>query len=87
MPDGRGVDEPETLGLCRQAKCGSRSPTVRRWSITAQDISDVCENLRRLAPEPDAVVLAAVLIAESLHPSVHVLLELTGPQTALIRKQ
>jgi hypothetical protein len=55
-------------------------------AIRAQEVSRVCENLWRLAPEPDAVVLAAVLIAESLHPSIHIPLELTGPQTAVIRK-
>lgn len=55
-------------------------------AIAGQDVSRVCENLWRLATEPDAVALLAVLTAESRHPSVHIPLKLTAPQTALIRK-
>jgi hypothetical protein len=55
-------------------------------AIAGQDVSRVCENLWRLAPEPDAAVLAAVVLAESRHPSRHIPLDLTAPQSALIRK-
>lgn len=55
-------------------------------AIAGQDVSRICEHLWRLAPEPDAVALAAVLIAESHHPSLHIPLTLTAPQTAVIRK-
>lgn len=55
-------------------------------AIAGQDVSRVCENLWRLATEPDAVALLAALTAESRHPSVHIPLRLTAPQTALIRK-
>ena len=52
--------------------------------IASQDVSCACENLWRLAPDPDAVALAAVVTAESRHPSVHVPLELTAAQSALM---
>jgi len=55
-------------------------------AIAGQDVSRVCENLFRLGAEPDAVVLAAVVIAESRHPSLHFPLELTAAQSAVIRK-
>jgi hypothetical protein len=55
-------------------------------AIAVQDVSRVCENLWRLESEPDAVTIAAVLIAESRHPSAHIPLQLTAPQTALLRK-
>jgi hypothetical protein len=54
--------------------------------IAADDVSRVCENLWRLESEPDAVALVTVLVAESRHPSIHIPLKLTAPQTALIRK-
>lgn len=54
-------------------------------AIAGQDVSRVCDNLWRLAPEPNAVALAAVLVAESRHPSL-LPLKLTAPQTAVIRK-
>jgi hypothetical protein len=54
--------------------------------IAAKDVSRVCENLWRLESEPDAVALVAVVIAESRHPSIHIPLTLTAPQSALIRK-
>ena len=55
-------------------------------TIRGEDVSRVCENLLRLAPDPNAVVLAAVVIAESRYPSQHIPLKLTAPQTAVIRK-
>jgi hypothetical protein len=55
-------------------------------AIARQDISRVCENLWRLAPEPDALVLAAVVFGESRDPSRHTPLELTSGQSAVIRK-
>lgn len=54
--------------------------------IAGRDVPRACENLWRLAPDPDAVALAAVVTAESQHPSLHVPLKLTSPQTALIGK-
>ena len=55
-------------------------------AIGGQDISRVCENLWRLAPEPDALVLAAVVFGESRSPSRHIPIELTSAQSAVIRK-
>lgn len=55
-------------------------------AIAAQDVSRVCENLWRLESEPDAVALAAVLVAESRQLFARVPLTLTAPQSALIRK-
>ena len=55
-------------------------------TIAGQDVPRVCENLFRLGAEPDAVVVAAVVIAESRHPSLHFRLELTASQSAVIRK-
>jgi hypothetical protein len=42
--------------------------------------------LFRLGAEPDAVVVAAVVLAESSHPSLYFPLELTASQSAVIRK-
>jgi hypothetical protein len=55
-------------------------------TIAVQDVPRVCENLFRLGAEPDAVVVAAVVLGESRHPSLHFPLELTASQTAVIRK-
>jgi hypothetical protein len=55
-------------------------------AIAAQDVSRVCENLWQFAPVPDAIALASVVIAESLHPSVRIPLRLTAPQSAVLRK-
>src|SRR5690348_7555376 len=55
-------------------------------AIAGHDVSRVCDNLWRLATEPDAVALVAVLTAESRHPSIHIPLKLTAPQSALLRK-
>jgi len=54
--------------------------------IAEEDVSRVCENLWRLASVPDAVALGALVIAESLHPSVQIPLTLTAPQSATLRK-
>jgi hypothetical protein len=54
--------------------------------IAARDVSRVCENLWRFASVPDAVALGAVVIAESLSPSVHIPLRLTAEQSAVLRK-
>jgi hypothetical protein len=54
--------------------------------IADRDVSRVCENLWRLAAVPDAIALGALVIAESLHPSVHIPLTLTAPQSAALRK-
>jgi hypothetical protein len=55
-------------------------------TIAGQDVPRVCENLFRLGAEPDAVIVAAMVLAESRHPSLHFPLELTGSQSAVIRK-
>ena len=55
-------------------------------TIPGQDVPRVCENLFRLGAEPDAVVVAAVVLAESSHPSLYFPLELTASQSAVIRK-
>jgi hypothetical protein len=55
-------------------------------AIAGRDVSRVCENLLRLASEPDAVALAAVVIAEARQPSLQIPLELTAAQSAVIRK-
>jgi hypothetical protein len=55
-------------------------------TIAGQDVPRVCENLFRLGAEPDAVVVAAVVLAESRHPSLHFPLELTAYQSAVLRK-
>jgi len=55
-------------------------------AIARQDVSRVCENLLRLAPAPDAAVLVGLLISESRAPSRQIPLELTAPQSALLRK-
>jgi hypothetical protein len=55
-------------------------------TIRGQDVPRLCENLFRLGAEPDAVVVAAVVIAESRHPSLHFPLKLTASQSAVIRK-
>lgn len=54
--------------------------------IAGQDVPRVCDNLWRFAPVPDAVALAAVVVAESLQPSIHIPLRLTAPQSAALRK-
>jgi hypothetical protein len=55
-------------------------------TIAGQDVPRVCENLFRLGAEPDAVIVAAMVLAESRHPSLHFPLELTASQSAVIRK-
>jgi hypothetical protein len=55
-------------------------------TIARRDVSRVCENLWQLAPNPDAVALAAVVTAESRGFSLHLPLRLTGPQSALMRQ-
>ncbi len=55
-------------------------------TIAGQDVPRICENLFRLGAEPDAVVVAAVVLAESRHPSLDFPLELTASQSAVIRK-
>jgi hypothetical protein len=55
-------------------------------TIAGQDVPRICENLFRLGAEPDAVVVAAVVLAEFRHPSLHFPLELTAFQSAVIRK-
>ena len=55
-------------------------------TIADQAVTRVCENLFRLGAEPDAVVVAAVVLAESRHPSLDFPLELTASQSAVIRK-
>lgn len=54
--------------------------------IADEDVSRVCENLWQFAPVPDAVALGALVIAESLQPSVRIPLRLTAPQSAVLRK-
>lgn len=54
--------------------------------IADEDVPRVCENLWRLAAVPDAIALGALVMAESLHPSVHIPRTLTAPQTATLRK-
>lgn len=54
--------------------------------IKDQEVSRLCENLFRLGAEPDAIVVAAVVLSESRHPSLHFPLELTASQSAIIRK-
>jgi hypothetical protein len=55
-------------------------------TIAGQDVPRVCENLFRLGAEPDAVVVAAVVLAESRHRSLYFPLELTASQSAVLRK-
>ena len=55
-------------------------------TIAGHDVPRICENLFRFGAEPDAVVVAAVVLAESRHPSLHFPLELTASQSAVIRK-
>lgn len=54
-------------------------------TIAGQDVPRVCENLLRLGADPNAVVVAAAVLAESRHPSL-LPLELTAAQSAVIRK-
>jgi hypothetical protein len=55
-------------------------------TIAAQDVSRVCGNLWQLGNDRDAVALVGVVIAESRDPSLGIPLQLTAPQSALIRK-
>jgi hypothetical protein len=54
--------------------------------IADEEVMRVCESLWRLASVPDAIALGALVIAESVHPSVHIPLMLTAPQSATLRK-
>ena len=55
-------------------------------TIPAHDVSRVCENLLAFAPNLDAMVLVGVLIAEARDSSLHFPLDLTAPQSALMRQ-
>jgi len=55
-------------------------------TIAARDVSRVCQNLWRLAPRQDAVFLYGVVTAETRSPSTGVPLELTAPQSVMMRE-
>ena len=82
----RTTDEPARLGPMPKSEVRLTLHGGEILTIADQDVLRVCENLFRLGAEPDAVVVAAVLIAESRHPSLLLPLELTASQSAVIRK-
>lgn len=56
-------------------------------TIADFDVQRVYENLWRLAPRPGAVTLAGVLVAASReHPSLRRPVDLTEPQSVIIRE-
>lgn len=55
-------------------------------TIAARDVARVWENLWSLRSDVDAMIVAGVVIAVSREFSGHSPLELSGPQSALIRK-
>ncbi len=58
----------------------------RTLTIRAEDVSRVCENLWCLRPNPDAIVLARVLVAESRDFSLRFPIGLSAAQSALMRQ-
>ena len=55
-------------------------------TIASGDVERVYENLWRLAPTPGAVMLAGVLVAQSRGATGLRPVELTEPQSAVIRE-
>lgn len=83
---GEIAEEPATLRAVPREELRLTLHDGETLVIAGQDISRVCENLWRLSPEPDALVLAVVVFGESRDPSRHLPLELTSAQSAVIRK-
>jgi hypothetical protein len=55
-------------------------------TIAGQDVGRVCDNLWRLAPNPEAMVMAGVVVAASRDFSTRFPLELTASQSAVVCK-
>jgi hypothetical protein len=83
---GEIAEQPATLRAVPDEELRLTLHDGETLAIAGQDISRVCENLWQLSPEPDALVLAAVVFGESGDPPRHSPLELTSAQSAVIRK-
>jgi hypothetical protein len=55
-------------------------------TIARQDVPRVCENLWRLAPDPEAIVMAGVVVAATRDFSDRFPLELSASQSAVLCK-